>query len=200
MTTSASARPGAQSSPTWVLWLFGIALIVLFIWLWNTANSAKATAEANAALLARPQVELHYLAGGPSRFGEQFEEAVDDAELEGFSSEEFVWSTVLVTNEGLVEMDDVLLRLSLVEGVQPTVLAALPSFGSGVDAEETEAGLEVDLRDIGEGEVARVFLGFRPQQLPERVAANWAGSYQAILGSLAVEAGDFSETLYGRGF
>ena len=200
MTTSASARSDVQSSPTWVLWLFGIALIVLFIWLWNTANSAKATAEANAALLAQPQVDLHYLVGGPTRFGEQFEEAVEDAELDEFSSEEFLWSTVLVANEGQGELDGALLRLNLVEGAQPTVLAALPSFGSGIDTEETEAGLEIDLREIGDGEVARVFLGFSPEALPDSAAANWASSYQSLLSSLVVEAGDFSETFYGRGY
>lgn len=197
MTTTTSARE--QSSPTWVFWLFGIALIILFIWLWNTANSAKATAEANAALLAQPEAEIHYLVGGPARFSEEFQEAVEDAELEAFSSDEFLWATALVSNEGAGELDDVNLTLNLAEGLEPTVLAALPSFGSGVDVEQTEAGLEVDLRDIDDGEMARVFVGFDPAALPEQVAANWAQSYQITIGSASVETGDLEETLYGRG-
>ena len=199
MTTSTSARSDAQTSPTWVFWLLGIALIILFIWLWNTANSAKSTAEANAALLAQPQADLDFLVGGPGRFAEAFESAVEEAELEGFASDELLWTTTLVSNEGLGELDDVTLTLNLAEGLQPTVIADLPSFGSGVDVEETEAGLEVDLRDIDDGETATVFLGFDPAALPQEVADDWAGSYETSLGSLTIESGDFSETLYGRG-
>ena len=199
MTTSTSARNDTQSSPTWVLWLFGIALIILFIWLWNTANSAQSTAEANAALLAEPEAELTFLVGGPTRFAEAFEEAVDDAELDTFSSEDFLWTTALVSNEGVGELDNVDLTLNLAEGLQPVVLADLPSFGSGLDIEENEAGLSVDLRDIDDGEMARVFVGFDPAALPSDVAENWAQTYQTSMGSITVETDDLSETVYGRG-
>ena len=199
MTTSTSARNDTQSSPTWVLWLFGIALIILFIWLWNTANSAKSTAEANAALLAQPAAELTFLVGGPARFAEAFEEAVDDAELDAFSSEDYLWTTTLVSNEGVGELDNVDLTLNLAEDLQPIVLADLPSFGSGLDIEETEAGMSVDLRDIDDGEMAHVFVGFDPAALPSGVAENWAQTYQTSMGSITIETDDFSETLYGRG-
>ncbi|MEX2534298.1 MAG: hypothetical protein WD273_01755 [Trueperaceae bacterium] len=199
MTTSTSARSEAQGSPTWVLWLFGIALVVLFIWLWNTANSAKSTAEANAALLAQPQVELDYLVGGPTRFPEEFQEAAEDAEIENFASEEFLWTTALISNEGLGEVQDITLTVDLPSGAEPTVLASLPSFGSSVDVEPAEGGLEIDLRDIGDGETAMVFLGYDRGAVPEEVSVNWARSYEALLGSLTVEADDVEETLFGRG-
>ena len=199
MTTSTSARNDTQSSPTWVLWLFGIALIILFIGLWNTANSAKSTAEANAALLAQPEAELTFLVGGPARFAESFQEAVDDAEREAFTSNDYLWTTALVSNEGIAELDNVDLTLNLAEGLRPTVLADLPSFGSGLDVEESEAGLTVDLRDIDDGEMAHVFIGFDPATLPDGVAENWASAYQTTIGSITIETDDFSETLYGRG-
>ncbi|HEX7003840.1 MAG TPA: hypothetical protein VF168_06610 [Trueperaceae bacterium] len=199
MTTSTSTHHETQGSPTWVLWLFGIALIILFIWLWNTANSAKSLAEANAALLAQPTAEVSFLVGGPTRFSDSFQEAVEDAEIDGFSSDDYLWATTVVRNEGQVELDDVELTFNMAEGLEPTVIADLPSFGSGVDLEETEAGLQVDLRDIDDGELARVFVGFEAADLPEQVAAAWARNYRMTLGSLTVETDDFSETVYGRG-
>ena len=199
MTRSTSARGDAQGSPTWLLWLVGTTFIILFLWLWNTANSAKDLAEANAELLDRPQAELHFLVGGPNRFAEEFEEAAEDAELGAPAADDLLWTTVQVSNEGRSDLEEANLVLDLVEGLEPTVIAELPSFGSDLGIGTSESGLEVDLRDIDDDETAFVFLGFRATDLPQAVVDNWSRSYQTTLVSATLQVDGFGETLHGRG-
>jgi hypothetical protein len=182
--------------PTWALWVFGIALAILFIWLWNTANSAKATAERNAALLARPELEVAYLVGGPTRFEERFDEAVEDAELESFDSADYLWSTALVSNDGIDEID-ASLAAELQPELEPTILVSLPGFGDHEVSREGEATV-IDLNELDEGESALVFFGFDRENLPEGYATDWAGNFQGTLDRLTAESGDVDETLYGR--
>jgi hypothetical protein len=185
--------------PSWAMWLLIIAAVILFIWLWNTASTARSIAERNAAQLARPELEAAYLVGGPSRFGEQFTEAVEDAEIEGFDSADLVWTTALVTNEGTVGADDVMLTAELQTDEAPTVLAALPSFGLDLDVSQEEGSLEVDLRDIDEGEEALVFFGFGRDGLSEAQASAWTRSFEMTLARMTVESGETTEVVYGRG-
>jgi hypothetical protein len=199
MTTASNQGSQAQGMPSWAMWLFGIAAVILFIWLWNTASSAKSIAEQNAAQLAQPELEAAYLVGGPTRFAEQFTEAVEDAEIEGFDSADFVWATAVVTNEGTVDANDVTLTAELPGAEAPTVLAALPSFGLDLDVSQEDGSLEVDLRDIDEGETALVFLGFGRDNLPEGQASTWTQSFETTLDRMTVEAGDTTEVVYGRG-
>jgi hypothetical protein len=198
-TRSAAAGSETSGVPSWALWLIGITFAILFIWLWNTANSAKSLARENASLLARPELEMSYLVGGPKRFQEQFTEALEDAELEGFESANCLWSTAMVSNEGIYEVDDVRLTADFHTGQMPTILAFLPSFGRNLDTEESEGGLQVSLRDIDDDEVALVFFGFDPAALPEALSSDWTGRYQTVVSDITVEADDITETLYGRG-
>lgn len=188
-----------RATPTWPLWLLAIALLVVFIWVRSIAGSARSTAEANYLMLEQPQVNIQYLVGGPQRFADDFTEAVDDAEVAGFSSDDYLWATALVSNDGSSDLRDVDLTVSLSDGLEPLIVASLPSFGADVDMEQTDAGLVVDLRDIDEDEVARVFLGFNPASLPSDVADAWGRSYQTTIGSLTIDGGDdLAETYYGR--
>lgn len=151
-------------------------------------------------MLEQPQANIQFLVGGPDRFADEFTEAVDDAEVAGFSSDDYLWATALVSNDGLSDLRDVDLTVSLSDGLEPLIVASLPSFGSDVDMERTDEGLVVDLRDIDQDEVARVFLGFDPATLPSDVADTWGRGYQTTIGSLSLSGGDeLEETYYGRG-
>lgn len=198
MTTN-TASSNTQSTPGWALWLVGIAALILLFWLWNTANTAKSTAQANAELLATAELELSYVLGGPSRFSEQFDEAAEELEIEDFEAGEMMWSTALITNTGLEEAEDVMLSAEFRPELEPTVLATLPSYGSGVvDVTSENNALSIDLRDIGDDERAFVFFGFDPESLPDDIAQTWPSNFDAVLGSLSLEGDELTETVYGR--
>jgi hypothetical protein len=199
MTTTTNDRSDSQAVPSWAAWLIGIALVVLFIWLWNTANTAKSIAEENAALLARPELEAVYVVGGPTRFGERFADAADGAEIEGFDSADFLWSTAIVSNEGAVDADDVRLTAELQPDAMPTILADLPSFGLNLESSREAGTVEVDMRDIDEGESALVFFGFRRDSIPDEQASAWPTTFGQMLARLTVETGETTEVVYGRG-
>jgi hypothetical protein len=78
-------------------------------------------------------------------------------------------------------------------------LAALPSFGLDLDVSQEEGSLEVDLRDIDEGETALVFFGFGRNGLPEGQASTWTRSFETTLDRMTVETGETTDVVYGRG-
>lgn len=197
MASTTGSNQESRGTSSVVLWVIGIGLAILLIWLWNTAGGARTLAEQNARLINQPELEVQYLIGGPERFAEEFDEAVEDAELGDLDTGEMLWSTALVTNVGHQEAQDVALTTNLRPELTPTVIASTPDFGSAPAAEQEEGTVEISVEDIGADEQAYVFFGFAPDALAA-ADDDWPAEFENVFSSMTVEADDSQDTVYGR--
>lgn len=183
----------------WIIVLFVIAAIFI-IWALSSARRANAGVEANEELLEVPNLDVVYTVGGPQRFAEPFQSAIDDLDEEDAAAlatpEDLLWTALIVDNDGNADADDVQVTVPLANGAQPTVLADLSGFGD-IGVETTDAGVDLDIGDVDAGDTTYVFLGFDPAALPEAVAESWAGSYRSTVGTITADTDGEQSHYYG---
>lgn len=176
--------------PTWLTILLAVAL-VLGLWALVAARGAAATAEANAERLARPDLDLAVVPGGPQRFAEAFEAAVEDQDDEAVDPATHRWLTVVVHNDGSADAEDVNVTLDLDLGdvEAPVYLADLSGFRD-LDVGSDGPLVELGINEVDAGDAAWVFIGVPTDALPEQVAETWGDAFRDYLGRADVFAGD----------
>lgn len=173
--------------PTW-LTILAVAALALGLWALVAARGAASTAEANAARLARPDLDVNVVPGGPQRFPDAFDAAVDDADdAEGVDPTTRRWVTVVVHNDGSAEAEDTAVTLDLGAVDTPIYLADLPGF-LDLDVGTDGPLVELDVGDIEAETSVRVFVGIPAAALPEAVAADWPAAYRDYIGRADVFA------------
>lgn len=175
------AETRQASVPTWLTILLAVAL-VLALWALVTARGAAGAAEANAEQLARPDLDLAVVPGGPQRFPDAFDAAVGDLDGdEAVDPTAHRWITVVLHNDGASDAEGVDVTLDLGDVGTPTYLADLPGFRD-LDVGEDGPLVALELGGIDAQESARVFVGLPADALPEPVAEEWSLAYREYLG------------------
>lgn len=107
------AETRQASVPTWLTILLVVAL-VLALWALVTARGAAGEAAANTEQLARPDLDLAVVPGGPQRFPDAFDAAVDDLDDDDVvDATTHRWITVVLHNDGASDAQGVDVTLDL---------------------------------------------------------------------------------------
>lgn len=174
--------------PTWLTILLAVALVIA-LWALVTARGAAGRAEANGEQLARPDLDLVVVPGGPERFPDAFDAAVDDLdEDEAVDPTAHHWITVVLHNDGASDAQGVDVTLDLGDVGTPTYLADLSGFRDldvGSDGPLVELGID----SIDAGDAAQVFVGIPSDALPEPVTDDWSRAYGDYVGRADVFVG-----------
>lgn len=186
------------TAPTWIKVAI-VILLVLSLWALFAARSAGSTAAANEARARVADVGLTLVAGGPERFAEAFEEAVGDADADDLDAGAYVWTSLLVRNEGAADAQEVTVEADVLSADSAQVLGQMAGF-QDLEVEIADGTLELSLGDVDTGETATVFLGFEPGALPEGLEAAWAADHALVVDTVSAfvdGADDPTATLYG---
>lgn len=197
--TQASATT-QTATPTWLKIAVFLALI-LALWGLFTARSAASTAQENQAMRTVPEMELTLVPGGPERFADSFESAMEDAGDAEFEVGARAWLTVIVENRGDGDASDTALEADVLAPQAAVAVGEMASF-EDLEMERQEDLLELTLGDVDAGETATVFLGFETDALPDALAEAWAADHRLAVTSITATTDSMEEpaaTLYGSG-
>src|SRR5690606_26985070 len=89
--------------------LLYIAAIAIVIWLFNIATQARSLAQSNAETVNVPIFQVAMVPGGPQRFNDEFEKALEaraeqggeEAENLALEPADYLWMTLVVRNIGV---------------------------------------------------------------------------------------------------
>lgn len=190
--------------------------IVVAIWLFNIASNARATAQTNAEAVQVPRFELALVPGGPERFAETFQEAVDElGEEEELDATQYLWSTYVVRNIGERDAADLTFDVTAAIPID-RLLIAPPGFGNDASIEHEEGSNQatVDLEELDEGDQVLLFVGMSPQNLMQSYTSAeairqpydkeakriWARDFELYFETLTVDSDQAEGTLYSDGY
>lgn len=186
----------------------GIAIILaLAIWGISAGISAGNVAEENQSAIQVPDFTASLVLGGPERFPESFEDALNVEQPEGMDTGTFLWSTLIVKNVG--EASATTTEVTLNHTVAPSqVLVWTDGYGVEASVQPDDDGTAhvVQVENIGSAEELRVLLGYEPQDVEDgaiaAVGAEWYDAYEFQIESVAVEAENtlITERFYFPGF
>lgn len=181
-----------------------IVSLALAIGLLALAGSANSKAKKNMAAINVPDYKLWYLPGGPDRFSEEYNRAIEDLkEDQKIDKESFVWGSVVLENVGKKEGDEVSLEIDAAIPLDH-VLISLSGYGNEASLtidEEDNTKATIDLKSVSTYETIHVFVGFDPelsQDVLEQQLANWnIDSFQKSIEEIRVESDGDSAAYYG---
>ena len=101
---------GAKGKTLTTLGVIGLLVVLIFIYV--VANSAKKLAQSNRDLIT-PHLGVHVIAGGPGELKELFKDAVGKEEDPAIIKAKYVWITTLVKTTGLYEVKDIATAIDL---------------------------------------------------------------------------------------
>ena len=183
-----------RSTPWWVV-VLGIAAIILLIWMFFAARNARDLAATNEDRLLVGALAVDYIPGGPLRFPERFSDAMNELEQD-VSPDDYLWTTLVVANHGLLEAQNVEGTVSLARGVSPVVAADLAGFAN-LDVSADGQVLELELGDVDLDETSLIFMGFDPASLADTLADNWAAFYGQTVDTIAIASEESRDVYYG---
>lgn len=186
----------------------GIAVILaLAIWGISAGTSARNTAEENQSVIQTPDFAAQLVLGGPERFADSFEDAINVDDPSTIDTDSYYWSTVVVKNTGEEPATDAEIRLNHVSSPSQVVVW---TDGYGVEAtvEATDDGTAhvVQLDSVGSGEEAHLMLGYTVEDMGEVVRATnpaeWYTLYDLQIESATLDAENtlVEERVYFPGF
>jgi hypothetical protein len=193
--------------------LFVIPVAAL-IWLFGIATEARGLAQTNAGLLRVPIYQLTLIPGGPVRFADEFEDALeawaertgsDNAETPALDPTEYLWATFVVRNVGELEARDLSIRLAAAAPVQHVMFTA-PGWSNDVSIEHEAATNEatIDFEELNVGDEAMLFMAMTPQAFEkpydEQTHRGWARDFELYFEEFEVESNEATALLYGHGY
>lgn len=183
--------------------MFYIVVAVLavgIIWVYTIANNANNQASQNAAAVQIPEYDLSYVAGGPERFSEDFTTATEEAE--NVNPGNYLWSTVILENNGESDAEEVELNITAAIPVRSVYFSTTDRF---VDAEVSETEepkvVTINMESLDAEESFKVFLGMNPPEYSRPFdLKKWANEYQTYLEKISIESDQASASLYMPGY
>mgnify|MGYP000193854981 CR=1 FL=1 len=179
--------------------IIGAVVILLFIWAFSTANSAKTRAEKNSETLKTPTYSMSMLLGGPERFAESFGD-IDNAEPDKIKTGEYVWQTLRIQNTSSGNASDAEILLNRTIPVEQ-VLVSSAGYGNEVKVESGEKPNTtlISIDSIEAQEPLYIFLGVNSENLPKSWEG-WKEDYKKAVTSIKIEGDDSTATLFGEGY
>lgn len=186
---------------------FWIALaLALIIWAIVAGSRGQRIARSVQESIQTPEFEYAFVAGGPQRFPDAYNE-VDNADTEAEISEnQFLWSTIVMTNVSEGEATDFRMVLDTVD--QPVhVLVAPAGYGTELEVGTTEEeGLpQIELSSFDSTDTTYVFLAFSPEEFAapydSEAEQQWARTFDLQLEELTIDTEESNtQNHYGKGY
>ncbi len=192
---------GAKGKTLTILGIIGLVVVLIFIYV--VANSAKNLAQSNRDIIS-PHLDTHIIAGGPTELGDLFKDAVGKEEDPEKIKAKYVWITVLVKNTGLSDVEDIATVVSLNSKIHKIYTACRPiRYYGGIKVEErkeNEASFTMDSLD--EDESFGIFLGLQPETFEgkspfdQKECQLWKRDYRISFQKVKITTDDFQKVMY----
>lgn len=184
--------------------LLVIVIIAVVIGLLALAGSANNKAKQNMAKLNVPEYEIWYLPGGPQRFSDNFQDANSEGDKAKVKQDAYIWSTVLVKNDGLSEANNVSIQVDAALPLSQ-ILVTPPGYGNEASiefSEEDNTRATIDIESIGTEETTYIFVGFTPETIAQfndhYQSESWLERYKSALNLIYIESVNTETTYYGH--
>lgn len=191
---------GAKGKTLTTLGVIGLLVVLIFIYL--VANSAKKLAQSNRDLIT-PHLGVHVIAGGPTELKELFKDAVGKEEDPAKIKAKYVWITTLVKNTGLSEVKDIATVIDLNSKIHKIYTAQPKRYYDKIKLEErkenearfTTGGLRKDNSFV-------IFLGLQPETFEgkppfdQKERQLWKRDYRISFQKVKITTDDFQKVVY----
>lgn len=193
-------KPWKRKLKRAVLIIFGLAVVIGLLAL---AGSANKKAKANIATLNVPEYKVWYLPGGPERFPDEFENAMEQKEDTKIKIENFVWSSILITNSGNEGGSDIAVDIDTAAPIGHIIFTA-PGYSNDTSVsidKEDNTKATVESQSLGTNETIRIFIAFNSdtvaKALSEQSVDLWTERYKSLLEQITVDSTEVdTETVY----
>ena len=181
------------------------AVIVFVFWLVFAINGVQNQAKENKNVILRPEYELTYLPGGPERFVGGYRDVVNEEKKKRINTDNYLWTTVLVKNEGNEDAKDINLTINSAYPMAK-VLVNPSGYMNEVDLNTNKDNLttKIDIADLEIDNKAFVFIGFKPANIEKPYDQNdmvkWAENYRNYLQKVNIESLNTEDTYYVTGY
>ncbi len=179
-----------------------IGLLVVLIFIYVVANSAKNLAQSNRDLIS-PHLDIHVIAGGPTELKDLFKEAVGEEEDPAKIKAKYVWITTLVKNTGLSEVEDIATAIDLNSKIHKIYTAQPRRYYGKIELgerKENEARFTTGSLDKDNSFV--IFLGLQPETFQgkspfdQRERRLWKRDYRISFQKVKITTDDFQRVVY----
>jgi hypothetical protein len=194
--------------------LLYIALIAVAIWFFNIATQARSLAQSNAELVNVPIYQLTVVPGGPVRFEDAFNDALElwaeqtgnnAVEMPELEAADYLWMTLVVRNIGDSDANDLEIEMNTTAPIRQLFLAA-PGWRneSEIVFEQDALTASASLESLGKDDEALLFIAMNPRALEmpytEESHRLWARNFEVYFEEAHAESELAEALLYGHGY
>lgn len=211
--SSYSAESGSSRWDSVKRVLLYVAVIAIAIWLFNIAMDARSLAQSNAETVNVPIFELAMVPGGPERFVDEFEDALEaraeqgaeEAEVAAIEPADYLWMTLVVRNIGQENADELELVLDTTAPIQQLLFAA-PGWDN-VSEIEYEVGTRtatIGFESLVRDDEAFIFIAMTPNAFEapytDQAHRMWARDFELYFERVHVDSDLAEALLFGSGY
>jgi hypothetical protein len=183
-----------------------IGVVVVFVlWLVFSVNGVQNQAKENKNVILRPEYEVTYLPGGPERFVGGYRDVANEEKKQRINPNEYLWTTVLVTNEGNEDAQDINFKINSAYPMAK-VLVNPSGYNNTVElsTDDNRLTTDINIEDLEIDNQAFVFIGFNPESIEKPYEQpeleKWSNSYQNYLQKVNIESLNKEDTFYTTGY
>ena len=180
-------------------------IIVFLIWVVFSINGVQNTAKENKNIVLSPEYDISYVSGGPERLVGGYRDVENIDTEKNVNENEYLWSTVLITNKGNNNGSNVEINLETAYPMDQ-ILVNPSGYNNEleVDVDEDKLSADINFEEIEVENTAYLFIGFNPENIEKPYNKNdkkqWANSYERYLQSVDVESTKSENTYFAAGY
>ena len=180
-------------------------IIVFLIWVVFSINGVQNTAKENKNIVLSPEYDISYVSGGPERLVGGYRDVENIDTEKNVNENEYLWSTVLITNKGNNNGSNVEIKLETAYPMDQ-ILVNPSGYNNEleVDVDEDKLSADINFEEIEVENTAYLFIGFNPENIEKPYNKNdkkqWANSYERYLQSVDVESTKSENTYFAAGY
>lgn len=193
--------------------LLYIAAIAIVIWLFNIATQARSLAQSNAETVNVPIFQVAMVPGGPQRFNDEFEKALEaraeqggeEAENLALEPADYLWMTLVVRNIGVESARDLEVELNTTAPIQQVFFAG-PGWSneSAIEHEPGANSAALTFESLVRDDEAFIFIAMNPNayEMPytEEAHRMRARDFELYFERVHVDSDLAEALLYGNGY
>jgi len=191
---------GTKGKTLTTLGVIGLLVVLLFIYV--VANSAKNLAQSNRDLIT-PHLDIHVIAGGPTELEDSFKDAIGKEEDPAKIRAEYVWVTTLVKNTGLSEVKDIAIAIDLNSKIHEIYTSQPGRYYNKIKlAERKENEARFTAGGLSKDNSLVIFLGLQPETFEgkppfdQKERQLWKRDYRISFQRVKITTDDFQKIVY----